>query len=496
MSILKKLASETALYGLSSIVGRLVTFVFLTPYLTHKFVPSDMGVQADIYAYAAFLMVFFTYRMETAFFRYGKEAADRPTVFRTAATAMYASTAVLVGAMLLWARPLAAWLEYPEHPEYIAYLALILGCDALAALPFARLRLEGRAKRFALAKLGNLAIQLGSIVVLLDVCPMFAWFDAADRVGYVFIANVLASAGTLLFLLPQFKFSFIQKDSNQLTTGVFDADLLRQMLAYAAPLMLAALAGIVNEVLDRVLLKNLLTGTLDERMYQVGIYSSCYKIAIFMNLFTQAFNYAAEPFFFKQANRADAKSLYADVALMFALVACVGFVGIVSFMDLAQYFVAADYRVGLGVVPILLLANVCLGLYYNVAIWFKLGDFTRYGAYIAVIGAGLTVVSNALLIPIWGYMGAAWATLICYAAMVVLGYAWGQVHYPIPYRVGKIVGHLAVAVGAYFAHRQLSAYIDVHFFVKQLINGAFFLLYLALVVILEKNTVRQILRRV
>jgi O-antigen/teichoic acid export membrane protein len=496
VSILKKLASETALYGLSSIIGRLVTFVFLTPYLTRRFAPDEMGVQTDLYAWAAFLMVIFSYRMETALFRFGKEAADRPAAFRTAMTAMYVSTGFLVLTLLLFSEPIAGALEYTGKGSYVRYFALILGLDALAALPFARLRLAGLARKFAFIKLANLGLQIGSILFLMEVLPFSNYFDPNSRIDYIFIANLVASAGTLVLLLPQMRFVFFDKVSRERLFVAFDKELLKKMLLYSAPLVVAAFAGIINEVLDRILLKIMLEGTLEERLYQVGIYGSCYKIAIFMNLFTQAFNYAAEPFFFKQEKRDDARDLYADVAFIFAILGCLAFVGIGVFMDLAQYFVAARYREGLVIVPILLLANLFLGLYYNVAVWFKLGDKTRYGAYIAFIGAGATIIANVILIPIFGYVGAAWATLICYAAMLVVGYLWGQRHYPIPYDIVRIGAHISAAIGVYLAFVLLSPYLkgDV-FLLNQAINALFFGAYAGAIFYLEKARLLTMLKR-
>lgn len=477
---------ETALYGLSSIVGRLVTFVFLTPYLTRRFVPEEMGVQTDLYAWAAFFMVLFSYRMETALFRYGKEKENRAEVFATAQRAIMISSLALLGLLVLFSGTLAAWLEYEGKGRYVVYFAFILALDALAALPFARLRLEGKARLFAGIKIANLLIQLLSLLFLLELLPFTSLFDVSMRIDYIFIANLMASGGTLLLLAPQWR----------IAEGVYNPERLRRMLRYVAPLTLAAFAGIINEVLDRVLLKILLVGDLSERLQMVGIYGSCYKIAIFMNLFTQAFNYAAEPFFFKQADREDARDLYADVAYLFALLGCAAFVGIGLFMDVAAYFVAPAYRVGMGIVPILLLANLFLGLYYNVAIWYKLQDKTFYGAYIAFFGAALTIVANLALIPFFGYLGAAWATLICYAGMLGLGYYWGQKYYPIPYDLPRIGGHIGAALGIYLLYIFSRTWlVGKSFWQLQGLALLFLLIYTVVLWRLEGAHIRRMLRR-
>ena len=496
MSILKKLAGQTALYGLSSIIGRLVTFVFLTPYLTARLVPSEMGVQTDLYAWAAFLMVIFSYRMETAFFRFGKDRLERPKAFRTAMTAVYTTTALLVGLLLLFAQPIATALEYDNHAIYIQYFALILGFDALAALPFARLRLEGKAKRFAIVKLANLFLHIFALLFLLEVLPYTDYYNAEDKVAYIFLANLIASASTLLLMLPQLSFKFWNTENKTFEKSIFDKALLQQMLFYAFPLVIAAFAGIINEVIDRVLLKNMLEGDLQSRLYQVGIYGACYKIAIFMNLFTQAFNYAAEPFFFKESNRKDARDLYADVTFIFGILGCLAFAGIGIFMDLAQYFVAPVYREGLDVVPILLLANLCLGLYYNVSIWYKLSDKTHYGTYIAFIGASVTILVNILLIPKLGYMGAAWATLACYVIMLILGYYWGQKFFPIPYKTARILIHIFAAIAVVFLYTEFSFFVKgSSVFINQIYNTLYFGIYAIIVLYFEKSNIKTMLKR-
>jgi O-antigen/teichoic acid export membrane protein len=460
MSLIKKLAGQTALYGLSSILGRLLTFVFLTPFLTYVFNEdrTQMGIQTDVYAWAAFLMVLFTYRIETAFFRFGVKKEQRATAYKTATRAMACTTLLGVGLLVALAQPIAQALGYPDKALYIYWFAFILGFDALVALPFALLRLQGRALKFAAVKLLNLLLHLGGVLTFLYVLPRYApsRYDPTMGIGYVFLANLIASAATFVVLLPDYYKTVHRAASAE--QALFDPALLKRMLWYALPLVVAGFAGIVNEVLDRILLKIYLPGSQESVLEQLGVYGACYKIAIFMNLFTQAFNYAAEPFFFKNVDKAFAKQLYANIALLFTLVGCLGFLGILLFMDVVQYFVAPNYREGLVIVPMLLLANLCLGLYYNVAVWYKLSDKTRYGAMIALGGAGITILANMVLIP-WfiqagqaGYLGSAWATLACYTSMVALAYGLGQKHYPIPYPVGRMLSYIGLAVLIYLGY--------------------------------------------
>lgn len=501
--MIKKLAGQTALYGLSSILGRLLTFVFLTPFLTYIFNEdrTQMGIQTDIYAWAAFLMVLFTYRIETAFFRFGVKKEGRATAYKTATRAMLFTTVIGVSLLVGLAQPIAAALGYEDKSHYIQWFAFILGFDALVALPFALLRLQGRALKFALVKLLNLLLHLGGVLWFLYVLPNYmpSWYDATMGIGYVFLANLMASAATFLVLLPDY-YKTINTNAKQKQAAVFDKALLRRMLWYALPLVVAGFAGIVNEVLDRILLKAYLPGSSTMVLAQLGVYGACYKIAIFMNLFTQAFNYAAEPFFFKNVEKDYAKQLYANVALLFTLVGCLGFLGILLFMDVVQYFVAPNYREGLVIVPMLLLANLCLGLYYNVAVWYKLSDKTRYGAIIALCGAAITIVANLILIP-WfvergqaGYLGSAWATLACYVGMMVLAYGLGQKHYPIPYPIVRMVSYIGLAVLFYLCYSQwLRPLWGNATWSSYGMSGVLFLLYLGIIVAIDGKKLKAML---
>lgn len=505
MSLLKKLAGETALYGLSSILGRLLTFVFLTPFLTHIFNDdrAQMGIQTDIYAWAAFLMIVFTYRMETAFFRFGSKKEERATAYKTATTMVVSTSSVFVLLLVALSGPIANQLGYPEHSHYIIWFAFILGFDALVAIPFAMLRLEGKALKFALIKLTNLFVHLGFVFTFLYVLPNYypQYFDPEMGIGYVFIANLLASGVTFCLLLPTYWYK--TKEETNSSPVRFDAALLKRMLLYSMPLVLAGFAGIINEVLDRILLKAFLLGNKEEILGQLGVYGACYKIAIFMNLFTQAFNYAAEPFFFRNADKAYSKLLYANIAFLFTLIGTIGFLGIMLFMDIVQFFVASNYREGLVIVPILLLANLCLGLYYNLAIWFKLSDQTKYGGLIAVIGASITIVGNIVLIPLMlqfdypGYLGSAWATLLCYASMVLLAYFLGQKHYPIPYPIIRMFGYIATVVLIYLIYAwTIAPYLTPHTLISYTVSSLLVLGYLLGIYIVDGTRIKLMLKQV
>lgn len=443
MSSLRALAGQTALYGLSTMVGRMLNYL-LVPLYTILFAPEVYGVVTDLYALVAFLNVVYTYGMETAYFR---KSADRPEAAYHAAFWSLTATTVIFTTLLLVASPsLARGLQYPNHPEYVRWFALILGLDALAAIPFARLRQQGKALAFASIKLVNIGLNIGLNLGYLLFLPWLvsqgislpSWLYRPEMgVGYIFLSNLIANGITLMLLLPGMPRTF----------RGFDKALWREMAAYGIPLLPAGLAGMVNETLDRALLKYLLPGTTQENLYAVGIYGAVYKLAMLMSLFTQTFRTAAEPFFFQQAKGNAAPALYARIMNYFVLAGGLIFTAVILFLDIVKHFIGSAYHSGLHVVPILLLANWLLGIYYNQSVWYKLADKTRYGMWLSFVGAAVTIVANLALIPWLGYAGSAWATLACYFTMVVLSYYWGQRHYPVPYRLGRITFYLLFALG-------------------------------------------------
>lgn len=446
MSLIKKLAGETALYGLSSILGRVLNMMLLVPLHTRLLnSTSEYGAVTDLYATSAFLMVFFSYRMESAFFRFGTPTEDREKVYSTGMLSLLSSTAVISALLLVFAQPLANALHYPQHPEYVRWFALILAFDCLSELPFARLRLEQRPRYFVFIRLCNIAINIAMNLFWLVFCPWaaqngvewvhFVW-QPGNGVAYIFLSNLIASACTLLLLLPQMR---------GIRLG-FDFVLWKKMLVYSAPLMVVGLAGIVDEMFSRAMLKYLLPGTTKENLSQVGIFGANYKLAALITLFTQAYRYAAEPFFFRHAQDKDAMRTQAEVTKWFTIAGAVGMVGILLFLDLVKYFIAEKFHSGLPVVPILLCANLLLGVYYNFSVWYRLKDRTGLGAWISVGGAVITVVLNLILIPFYGYYGAAWVTLVCYAFMSWATWFTGKKHYPVPYPLGRMAVYPLLAL--------------------------------------------------
>ena len=457
MSLFKRLAGQTAIYGLSSIVGRLLNYL-LVPIYTRVFEKAEYGVVTEMYGYVGFLMIVFTYGMETSFFRYVKEKAQENKVFSTAVISLLMSSVVLMAFFIGFSQSIANAIQYPEHSEYVIWFALVLGFDAIASIPFANLRYEERPIRFAVVKMVNIFTNMGLVLFFVVLAPKIAdnstfiqaIYNPEIRIGYIFLANLAASCITLLLLLPEFR----------KVRWEFDPILWRKMLWYAMPLMIAGFAGIVNEMLDRVLLKYLLPYDVKTNQAHLGVYGACYKLSILMTLFTQAFRYAAEPFFFAQSNQSNAKRVYAVVMRYFVAAGILIFLGVMFFIDVFKLFIGKDFREGLFIVPILLLANLCLGIYYNLSIWYKLTDKTRIGAVIAAMGASITIVLNVALIPSIGYAGSAWATLICYASMVVISYFWSRKHYLIPYEVSRILQYLTFGILLFFIDKQATVLIE------------------------------------
>ncbi len=442
MSLLKKLAGETAIYGLSSIMSRLLNFVILTPYLTRVFTRSEFGIVSLLYTYAAILMVFYTYRMETAFFRFGSRQGEEEKSFSTASLSLILSTLGFTALIFSNIDSIAQKLQFADHPEYVRLVAFIIALDALAAIPFARLRLSNRPIRFALLKTGHIALNLIFIFTFFKGLPHWSenWghyypFALENRIAWLFLANLLASGLVLLAFLPMY---------GKLSWG-FDIRRWKSMFYYALPLVVVALAAVINQLIALPMLERLLPGSLEQNRALTGEYSAAAKLAVLMNLFTQAFNYAAEPFFFNHAARSRSQFIYGKVAQAFTLAGSLAFLLIVAYLDFVKLYLGPHLRGGIGVVPILLLANLFLGLYYNFSIWYKLSDKTRFGAYISSIGVLITLSLNVLLIPKLGYYGPALAALACYGFMAWAAYQTGQHHYPISYPVKKMGVYLLLA---------------------------------------------------
>ena len=490
-ALLKRLAGETAVYGLSSILGRLLHFVILTPYLTRTLSRVEYGIYTDLYVWAALLLVVLTYRMETTFFRFGRQSEDRAQAFSTALWFLGLAVLVFVSAGLIFAQPIANWLAYPQYPQYVVWFTFIIGFDALAALPFAQLRLEGRPVRFAAIRIVGMLVNIALIFVFLEVLPRLE-ASSLFRMGggdwatldYLFLANLLASGITLLLLLPAFR-TFLP---------VLDGAYLKRMLRYASLLVLAGIAGVTNQMIGAPMLKWLASDDILYNLAQAGIYGAAAKLAVFMNLFTQAFNYAAEPFFFKLAGKSDDRKVYAQVAQAFTLSGSLAFLVILLYLEVIQFFLGEAFREELNIVPVLLLANLLLGLFYNFSIWYKLEDKTHIGGWIALGGTAIVLAVNVFFIPQAGYHAPAWATLACYGFMVFAAWFTGRKAFPIPFRLGRMAFYAGSAVALFLLSEYVAAILPDVRMLRLAVNTGLLILYLLAVAWVERDSLKQVIR--
>lgn len=447
MSAIKKLVSQTAIYGIPTIIGRFLNFI-LVPLYTQKFLPEEYGVVTTLYAFVSFLNIVLSYGMETAYFRFSSGKLETHTEKDIAGSAFFSlllSSSLFLLINFLLSSSIADWLRIGEHPEYIIYFSLILFFDTLSIIPFARLRQQLKAFSFAGIKMFNILTNVLLNLFFIVWAPKLiengvnipSWiYQENIGIGYIFISNLLASFLSFLLLIPQL---IIKVKINRNL-------LIRELLNYGFPLIWVGLAGMVNETLDRILLNYLLDESIAAR--EVGIYGACYKLSLVITLFIQAFRFAAEPFFFAQAKEKNSKNTYAVVMNYFVWVCGLILAASLLFTkELGVLFLRNEaYFEGLKILPLLLWANLFLGIYYNLSIWYKLSDKNKIGAKISLIGAALTLILNFILIPFMGYYGAALATMLVYLVMMLISFYQGKKHYPVPYDIKFLLIYLGLNV--------------------------------------------------
>lgn len=477
MNPIKKLLGQTAVYGLSSILGRTLNYL-LVPLYTHVFkLPSDYGVVSQLYAFVAFLMVVLTFGMETTFFRFLQDEEDKLKVFRNSFLTVLGLNLLFLFSIFFFNKGVADLLLFSDHPEYIVLMCMIVVIDAVSSIPLAKLRAEENAKKFAVIQFSSIGVN-----IVLNVILLLFFFDnehPEKGVLYILVANLLSS-----LVKPAMLYADFLKISLR-----FDWLLCKRMMIYALPIVVAGFAGIVNETIDRIMLKQMLydpnvVGSAVKADAEIGIYSACYKLAMLVTILLQAYRYAAEPFFFNQMKNLDRNKIYIKVMNYFVAAVCLVFLGVSLNIDIFKYFITSKaYWVGLDVVPILLLANVFLGIYLNQSIWYKLSNQTKFGAYISIIGAALTILINFIFIPKYGFRASAWATMIVYAMQMVLSYLLGQKHFPIKYNIRKFFLYLGTSLLFFFISRALPF---EHFnFLQFLVNNLLIVLFVLLVIKME-----------
>lgn len=435
MSGLKSLAKETAIYGVSSIVGRFLNYL-LVPVYTIALPASSggYGVVTNIYAWVALMLVLLTCGMETGFFRFANKGQDDPMrVYSTTLLSVSIGSVVFVVLGLLFLEPIAGWLEYGEHPWYIGMMMIVVAMDAIQSIPFAYLRYKKRPIKFAALKLLfiflNIALNLFYYVVL-----------KGNDVGYAFLFNLVCTSVVMLCMIPELR-GF---------TYVLDRELLKRMLRYSLPLVILGVAGILNQVADKIIFPFVYRDEA-EATVQLGIYGAASKIAMIMAMFTQAFRFAYEPFVFGKSKEKDSREMYAQAMKFFIIFTLLAFLAVMFYLDILRHIIGRDYWDGLRVVPIVMAAEIFMGIYFNLSFWYKLIDETRWGAYFSLTGCTILILMNIFLIPKYGYIACAWAGFTGYGVAMLLSYFVGQKKYPIQYDLKAIGMYVLLAAVLYLA---------------------------------------------
>lgn len=498
MSAIKKFAGQTAIYGLSTVISRLLNFI-LTPIYVGLYPAKVYGIFTVMFSWASMLNAILAFGMETTFFRYlNKYENEKQKVYNNTFITILSLAVVFLTFSSFFAGDIAVWMqngkEYdPDYAVYIKYFIWILVADALAVIPFAKVRAEGKAIRYSLIKFANILTFVGLNLFFIFIVPviiqqhlpgeslLIGWYREG-WVGYVFLSNLIASVLTLLLLLPELL-------QIRLT---YDGKLIKEMLLYSTPVLIANISFIINENIDKIFLGQLLPPEVSD--VEVGIYGACYKIAIFLSIFIQAFRLGAEPFFFSHAKNKNSGQTYAQIMNYFVIAVCLIFIMLAANIELLKYFIKgtdpaqrALYWSGLKVVPILLFGYVSLGIYINLSVWYKLSDQTRYGLYISGIGAVLTIVLNLIFIPEYSYMASAWISLTAYTVMMIFSYIWGQKKYPIPYNIRKNIAYLLASVCIVFVS-------FVVFNRNLIIGNTLFIIFTLVTFYIERKELRKLLK--
>ena len=463
MSGLKSLAKETAIYGVSSIVGRFLNYL-LVPVYTIALPASSggYGVVTNIYAWVALMLVLLTCGMETGFFRFANKGQDDPMrVYSTTLLSVSIGSVVFVVLGLLFLEPIAGWLEYGEHPWYIGMMMIVVAMDAIQSIPFAYLRYKKRPIKFAALKLLfiflNIALNLFYYVVL-----------KGNDVGYAFLFNLVCTSVVMLCMIPELR-GF---------TYVLDRELLKRMLRYSLPLVILGVAGILNQVADKIIFPFVYPDEA-EATVQLGIYGAASKIAMIMAMFTQAFRFAYEPFVFGKSKEKDSREMYAQAMKFFIIFTLLAFLAVMFYLDILRHVIGRDYWDGLRVVPIVMAAEIFMGIYFNLSFWYKLIDETRWGAYFSLTGCIILILMNIFLVPKYGYIACAWAGFTGYGVAMLLSYFVGQKKYPIQYDLKAIGMYVLLAAVLYVAAEYVS--ID-NIYLRMAYRTVLLLLFIAYVV--------------
>ncbi|WP_316806064.1 lipopolysaccharide biosynthesis protein [Pedobacter agri] len=492
MSVYKKFLGQTMVYGISTILSRLFNFI-LTPIYTTVFAPGVYGVFTKMFSYVSIINPILAFGMETTFFRYlNKHEDKKQEVYNNSFLVIaFISTLFLITA-LVFTDFLAKYTlngnisGLADQKSYIHFFAWILFVDAISVIPFAKLRADGKPFKYSLIKFLNIGTFIGFNLIFIFVLPLLIkhdiladWLASWYRgrwVGYVFVANLIASVITLVMLIPQFLELRLK----------FSKSLFYNMFGYSWPVLVANLSFIINENLDKILLGKYLPNSIAN--HDVGIYGAVCKLAVFISIFNTAFRLGAEPFFFSHAKNENAKQTYATILYYFVLALSILFLGLTANIEIIKHFIDSRYWEGLNAVPVLLFGYVCLGIYMNLSVWYRLSDQTRYGLYISLVGAVFTIVMNIILIPKYSYMGSAWVSMFAYFIIMTISYWLGQKHYPIPYKLKSMSAYIIISVifvglSFWIFHRNIY------------IGNAILIVFLAGIFYFEKDNIKNLLKK-
>ena len=475
MSSIKKLAGQTLWYGLPTIGSRFLGYI-LNFSLSFIFHAADTADLTQIYAIVPFVNILFTYGVETSYFRFSQEK-DKEQLYNTLNVSILITTVVFSIVLWMLSQPLANATLMPSHPEYFTWLTGIIFLDTLATLPFAKLRQEGRPRKYAFVRIAGIVVNVLVVIFFIGICPqllkknpkslLLLFYDPSIGIGYYLVGNLVGSATTFLLLWKEwisFRFNF-------------DSKLWKEVMKYAYPLVIVGLGGMINEMISRLVYQHVVTLPPAEAKRQLGIFAANYRLAVLITIFIQMFRMAAEPFFFNQSKEENAKKTYARVMKFFVIACCCMFLVIGLFLDVFERILTIkfkEYGEGIHIVPILAMGSVFLGIYYNLSIWYKLTNRNMYGAGITIAGAVVTILLNIWWIPYFGYTGSAWATFTCYAFMMVTSYFFGQKLYRIPYAKKKLISYLVLTTLIFFLHKGLVMFTDNIYFS---VTTAFLLLF-------------------
>ena len=482
---MKILAKETAIYGVSSIVGKFLNWLLVPLYTYVLQQQSDYGIVTNLYAWTALLLVILTYGMETGFFRFANKAEENPkTVYSTSLIALFTTSLLFAVACVVWRMPIANALGYPTHSEFIALLGIVVAMDAFASIPFAYLRYKKRPLQFAALKLLFVFLNIILNLFFLVLCPKIqdwaiisSWYNPDYGVGYVFVANILATGIQTLCLLPAIVEGF--KNEHGLPTSdsrrLFSGDLLKRMLRYSLPLLVLGVCGIMNQTLDRILFPFFYNGA--DAQAQLGIYGACFKVAMVMMMFTQAFRYAYEPFVFAKHKDRESVEAYADAMKYYIIFSYMILLGMIFYLDLLKFIIAPSYWEGLKIVPVVLWTYIFQGVYFNLSFWYKLTDKTQWGAYFSIIGVVITFALQAIFVPRIGYMASAASSTVCFFILMLFSYFVGRKHLEIPYDLRRIGIYTLLVVTLLAGYYALAHFLPINQWIKMGIGTILLIIY-------------------